>query len=155
MSPCGFEPAGKYQSAGAVYPLSYCSVETSTVTVLPGGSTGGPATTANTALYALKTAVPAASISDLRSERAVPGASAGAVAASAGAAGSDAVTAVGFTTSAGCAVAPEPASMPVGSLNSSRRTHPRTVHIAGESTGAGLRPGAANGFRTKSTTVET
>src|SRR6202008_4383493 len=60
MRPCGFEPAGKYQSAVTVQAAllhGSCSVEVSTVTVLPGGSPGGPSMSRIAVLNIVFTAV--------------------------------------------------------------------------------------------------
>src|SRR5262245_11437147 len=69
MRPCGFESAGRYQSAVTVQAaLSHgsCSVEVCTVTVLPGGSAGGPSMIRIAVLHIVWTAVSTTSITVAR-----------------------------------------------------------------------------------------
>src|SRR5215217_233673 len=63
MSLSGSGSVGKYQSAGTSYAPS-CSVELRTVTVLPGGNTGGPSKRRVATLKRVKISVPITLMSD-------------------------------------------------------------------------------------------
>src|SRR5215212_2159838 len=63
MSLSGSGSVGKYQSAGTSYAPS-CSVELRTVTVLPGGNTGGPSKSRVATLKRVKISVPITLMSD-------------------------------------------------------------------------------------------